>query len=442
MVTEITYSRQILAAHNQAANVFTPGAPIDAISLFRGRDAQMQMLLEAVSQIGQHAIVYGERGVGKTSLISVLYELVTQSALTGFHIAHVNCDVEDTFGSLWRKIFREIQVDSFGKVTTLQPISLDTPHSLADHLGDAISPDDIRRLCSLVDGQLVVIIDEFDQLSGNVEIIRLVANTIKTLSDRRTQVTLILVGVANTVSQLVTEHESVERNLVQIQMPRMSDQETGLIITEGLASLGFTINEGGLAYVCSLSQGLPASAHRIGLQMAHHMIETNGHMVGRGDVDASLDRVIDRMPQSHLMDWQSATEGSRNKSLFEAVLIAAALAPRSEQGWFQSNDILEPFRSITDNGQYKANSYSQHLYRLTTQRGTVLERSKSDGHWQFRFRNPSFQSYVLMKGLASGRLNGTTLSQFNRSFPAVRPAQQEGPGQTYLLQESRLPRYH
>ena len=77
MVTELTYSPQIMAAHTHAANVFTPAAPIDAISLFRGREAQIQMLLEAVSQIGQHAIVYGERGVGKTSLISVLKSSVT-----------------------------------------------------------------------------------------------------------------------------------------------------------------------------------------------------------------------------------------------------------------------------------------------------------------------------------------------------------------------------
>ena len=58
----------------RVAEVFTPSAPIDSMALFRGRSTQIQMLVEAVSQIGQHAIVYGERGVGKTSMANVLYK--------------------------------------------------------------------------------------------------------------------------------------------------------------------------------------------------------------------------------------------------------------------------------------------------------------------------------------------------------------------------------
>jgi Cdc6-like AAA superfamily ATPase len=255
-----------------------------------------------VSQTGQHAIIYGERGVGKTSLATVLYEVVSKAVLTKFNFAHVNCDVEDTFASLWRKIFRELPINDRGQVTTMQHPSLEVRRTLADWLVDTVSPDDIRRLSALIEGRLVVIIDEFDQLSGNLEAVRLIANTIKTLSDRRAAVTLILVGVADTVSQLVTEHESVERNLVQIHMPRMSDDEIGLIIREGLSSLGIAIQDENLAYVCSLAQGLPASAHRIGLQLAYRMIDVQRFEVTQEDIDIALGSVIDRMPQSHLED--------------------------------------------------------------------------------------------------------------------------------------------
>lgn len=417
MVFSVSYNPDLLPAQAKVASVFTPTAPIDTVSLFRGRSAQVQMLLETVNQIGQHAIIYGERGVGKTSLASVLYEIVSKAVLTRFSFAHVNCDVEDTFTSLWRKVFRELHINDRGQVTTVHHASLEKPRTLADWLGDSVSPDDIRRLSSLVDGRLVVIIDEFDQLSGNLETVRLVANTIKTLSDRRAPVTLILVGVADTVSQLVSEHESVERNLVQIHMPRMSDAEIGLIIREGLSALGIAIHDELVFYICSLAQGLPASAHRIGLQLAYRMVETRGFEVTREDIDAALDATIDRMPQSHVMDWQKATESSSGESLFENVLIAAALAPRDEQGWFQGYDILEPFRIVTDNARHKPLAYSQHLHRLSTQRGNVLDRSKAEGHWQFRFRNPSFQSYVIMRGLSSGRLKGSALARFKENLP-------------------------
>ena len=419
MVFGTGYHPDLLPAQTKAASVFTPAAPIDSMTLFRGRSAQVQMLLETVNQVGQHAIIYGERGVGKTSLASVLFEIVSKSVLSRFIFAHINCDIEDTYASLWRKVFRELHVNDRGQVTVAQHTYPDKLRTPAEWLTDGVSPDDIRRLSSMADGRLVVMIDEFDQLSGNPETVRLVANTIKTLSDRRASVTLMLVGVADTVSQLVSEHESVERNLVQIHMPRMSDGEIGLIIREGLSDLGITIPEQLLPHICSLAQGLPASAHRIGLQLAYRMIETRGFVVTREDIDAALDAAIDRMPQSHFMDWQEATQGTPGASLFENVLIASALAPRNEQGWFQGNDILEPLRVLTDNAQHQPLAYSQHLHRLSTQRGKVLDRSKAKGRWQFRFRNPSFQSYVIMRGLSSGRLKDSALDRFKENLPQL-----------------------
>ena len=48
--------------------VFRPAAPIDRRSLFSGRFEQIGELFAIVGQPGQHAVIYGERGVGKTSL--------------------------------------------------------------------------------------------------------------------------------------------------------------------------------------------------------------------------------------------------------------------------------------------------------------------------------------------------------------------------------------
>jgi ABC-type uncharacterized transport system fused permease/ATPase subunit len=58
----------------ELGTVFTPAAPIDNKKLFSGRTSQLRDVIDAVNQRGQHAIIYGERGVGKTSLASVLEE--------------------------------------------------------------------------------------------------------------------------------------------------------------------------------------------------------------------------------------------------------------------------------------------------------------------------------------------------------------------------------
>ena len=55
--------------------VFTPGFPISHRDFFRGRVKQLQRILETVPSPGRHPIVFGQRGVGKTSLVSILVDL-------------------------------------------------------------------------------------------------------------------------------------------------------------------------------------------------------------------------------------------------------------------------------------------------------------------------------------------------------------------------------
>jgi hypothetical protein len=56
----------------QTGSIFTPGAPINEKDLFAGRSEQVEKIIDAVSQRGCHAILYGERGVGKTSLSNMI----------------------------------------------------------------------------------------------------------------------------------------------------------------------------------------------------------------------------------------------------------------------------------------------------------------------------------------------------------------------------------
>ncbi len=57
----------------EIAKVFTPSAPVDDAALFAGRTTQLLKVVNAISQRGQHVVIFGERGVGKTSLSNILY---------------------------------------------------------------------------------------------------------------------------------------------------------------------------------------------------------------------------------------------------------------------------------------------------------------------------------------------------------------------------------
>src|SRR5262249_57436566 len=115
--------------------------------------------------------------------------------------------------------------------------------SVADDLPAEITPDVVLQ--ALVEsgqqGTLLVIVDEFDRLPAGVDS-RLFADTIKVLSDYAAPVTVILVGVADSVDQLIAGHQSVERALVQVPMPRMSDEEIREIVRTRLPKLNLTIS--------------------------------------------------------------------------------------------------------------------------------------------------------------------------------------------------------
>ena len=89
----------------RVAEAFRPAAPIDRRDLFAGRGEQIAELFSVVAQPGQHAVIYGERGVGKTSLGLVAAELLQGANVLS---AWATCDASDDFSSVWRKALGEI----------------------------------------------------------------------------------------------------------------------------------------------------------------------------------------------------------------------------------------------------------------------------------------------------------------------------------------------
>src|SRR5271165_1051126 len=86
---------------------FTPSAPIKSRDLFAGRTVQVGKVVRAVFQRGEHAIIYGERGVGKTSLVNTLFDLLVFMGRSNYQIARVQCANGMSFEAIWRGIFRK-----------------------------------------------------------------------------------------------------------------------------------------------------------------------------------------------------------------------------------------------------------------------------------------------------------------------------------------------
>lgn len=389
----------------EAGNVFTPGAPINELELFAGRSEQIDAILNAISQRGYHAILYGERGVGKTSLSNVLSQLLHSRKNSKFLLPRINCDASDTYTTLWRKQFNDIIVTETKMGIGFNADQIEVSRKLVDTLPEQITPDDVRRtLEQLAKGLILVpIFDEFDRVQQGY-VSTLMADTIKMLSDYSVAATMVLIGVGDSVDSLIGEHQSIERALIQIPMPRMSGLETAQIVTNGLTRLSMTPSDGALDEIKGLSQGLPYITHLLALHSTKAAIQRGSRTVESTDVDVGIKASLGQWQQSVKSAYYHATKSQQPGHIYKEVLLACAVAPTDDLGYFAAADVREPLRHITGR-PYDIPNFARHLKELSQPgRGEMLSRTGEKRRIRYRFESPLLRPYIIMRGFSEHML--------------------------------------
>ena len=408
-------SKRVLSGEEKAirlGSVFSPAAPIREKDVFMGRREQVRTVMDAINQRGQHVLIYGERGVGKTSLANVLAGFLAITRQEAVSAPHINCDVNDNYASIWRKIFRQIRMTMTTAPFGFQRKGQEIDFSLLDNLPEPITPEVVLSTAlSLSQACLFIpIIDEFDRLQDK-EATRQFTDTIKALSDQAGTTTLVLVGVAGTVEELIAEHHSVERALVQVRMPRMSREELEQIVSAGVAAVDMTIEAEANRCIATLSQGLPHYTHLLGLHSARQAIDSGVEEVSCLHVDTAIRKAIEGSQQTLMRAYHKATTSPRSDNLYSQVLLACALAEADQLGYFAAADVREPMSKIMGK-RYEIAAFSRHLADFCDEnRGPVLERMGIPRRYRFRFRNPLLQPFVIMQGLANKLIERSDLSR-------------------------------
>ncbi|MGH2694306.1 MAG: AAA family ATPase [Actinomycetota bacterium] len=392
---------------------FSPAAPVSNRDLFAGRTDQMRQLIDVAYEIGRHAVLYGERGVGKTSLASIM-KLIHEGQEKTDLAVRVNCDGSDSYDTIWRKAFNEISITSEQQEAGFRGESRRSAVPLGKLVpSDKLAPNDIRRVLEPISRSkhTVIFIDEFDRVRGS-KVKAMFADTIKMFSDQLLPATIVLVGVADNVGELIAEHHSVERALLQIHMPRMSRDELAEIVERGLASVDMNIQDEGLGRITQLSQGLPHYAHLLGQASARQAVADQRLNVSLFDVEAAIPQVIKDAHQS-IVDLHQRAIHSTRETLYPEVLLAAALAKGDDLGFFAAADVRAPLTAIMGK-PYDIPAFSRHLNALSEEeRGSVLQKRGQQRKFRFRFTNPLLQPYVVMRGLEKGLLRPELLERFS-----------------------------
>lgn len=379
---------------------FRPAAPIRSEELFAGRTRQLIAINDLCQDPGRHGVIFGERGVGKTSLAYVSGEY--QKRLGNIWI-RIGCDSSDTFETVWSKAFDaltllpKIRPDDYGQLEPIIDIAQDVYLS-----GNTESPDAARKGLQVLTELLGVVIcfDEFDRVQGE-ETSLLMSDCIKTFSDQLIGATLIIVGVADTIDSLITNHHSIQRAMSQVRMPRMKSEEIEEIIDNGYSAADLTVKEQVKRWLIEVPQGLPYYAHLIAREAGRNALRNSRDEVIEVDWGAAVHEAALLTDQSIVRTYSEAIASS-HKTIYEEVLLACAIAEKDDLGFFTPPDVREPLSRIMGE-RYDLPRYSNHLSQLC-ERGPILERRGKERRWRYRFLDPMMQPYAMIRGIETEKL--------------------------------------
>lgn len=374
--------------------VYSPTAPIKQKDFFRGRINQLTKIVEAINEVGQHAILYGERGVGKTSLANIMV-----NSITNLYPVKVTCSRQDDFKTLWKQAFDNVQFSTTTQGIGFNPQQKEKIINLGQYISktEDLKPSDIVNVIKqILAFQFLFVFDEFDNII-NKKTRSTFADLIKSLSDNVNNVTIVLVGIADNVEDLIGSHQSLERCLKQVKMPRMSNSESLEIIEKGFTQLEFTISASIKNQIVEFSSGFPHYIHLLCKYGAKELIDNDKTDFNSAYLKIAIKIGIENTNEQLRSAYQKAVNDPNENSKWKAVLHACATSESDQFNCFKIGNVLKQYNALT--GKHVINN--NIIYNLnqlcTKERGEVLKKSGKGINTKFRFMNPMMRAFVKLK---------------------------------------------
>lgn len=266
-------------------SAFTPSQPVSDLRMFAGRQDLLRSIIRAIETQHLHVVLYGDRGIGKTSTLHVLTELAIRA---GYLVRYASSGENSDFDEIFRSVLSEVPLlyhSDFDPATgqsegssTFSSMLPTTPLTVAD----------VTRIMGKLTGtRLLVILDEFDRCAST-SFRRSMAELIKNLSDRSLPVQIVIGGVAANLSELLEYLPSIRRNVIGLPMPSMTPEELREIVQIGSALSGLPYAPDAIALIAESANGSPYLGSLLGQHAGVAALDRRGGTVERADVDTAI----------------------------------------------------------------------------------------------------------------------------------------------------------
>jgi Cdc6-like AAA superfamily ATPase len=375
---------------------FTPSLPVTDQRMFAGRNEVLTNLIESIEEQRLHIVLYGERGIGKTSLLHVLEQSAREAR---YLVVYLSCGASSSFDEVFRSVATGIPLlfhSGYG------PTSTESERGAT--FADLLPPTTVsvrvasEMLTHVVGTRVLVILDEFDRCEL-AEFRQAIAELLKNLSDRSVRVQLVIAGVASNVTELVEYIPSIQRSVAALPVPDMSAAEIRQLVVNGEETSGVNFEGSAIGLIVSIASGLPYLASLLCHHASHLAIEQGRMTVKVADVNAAVSEA--------LQEFESRT-GKRSRVQIAACLRDVALealsvlasAAQATGGRFNLDDIGVVSANAEEQAKTRALAENLVAKRL------LLEADEDEDGRFYRFVDESVPPYLRLLA-AQTRLAGS-----------------------------------
>ena len=400
-------------------NAFRPGTAIDTPTQFAGRKSEIKTLVDALYKDGSCPIIFGHRGLGKTSMAYQIERIALGDTelLQELGLSERSLPEDDCFLTFYFTCTDDIKTKDMlvqgiinNAVGTAELNDLQEGSAVATtvtrKLNLKIYEDQVTRQYSNIDGyaqlsveerleavirqahnqygkRVLIIVDELDR----VEDLTGLASLIKKLSCRDTR--FLLVGIGQNVSALLDDHLSLERQLIEVLTFLMKDADCAAIVEKAEASLhhqgvDMSFSPDVIRGLVMSAGGFPWFIHSIGQAALLSAHESGGRTVMPEHLAEALDQLGRKEYWQRFYDkYSMAVRDSRPREILLRLLA-------KWRGFdIPTSDIYPVARTL---GIQKPSGLTKDLQR--EKYGRVLVKPPYAPRRIYRFENATFKRYV------------------------------------------------